>query len=44
MKYLILQIRFLSSRAQYLSEKWGNTPVVLAGDFNSTPQVPYSRK
>ncbi|KHN16588.1 Carbon catabolite repressor protein 4 like 3 [Glycine soja] len=32
------QIRFLLSRAQYLSEKWGNTPVVLAGDFNSTPQ------
>ncbi|XP_068471249.1 carbon catabolite repressor protein 4 homolog 3 isoform X2 [Phaseolus vulgaris] len=32
------QIRFLSSRAQYLSEKWGNIPVVLAGDFNSTPQ------
>ncbi|XP_047159568.1 carbon catabolite repressor protein 4 homolog 3-like isoform X2 [Vigna umbellata] len=32
------QIRFLSSRAHYLSEKWGNTPVVLAGDFNSTPQ------
>ncbi|TKY60911.1 Carbon catabolite repressor protein 4-like 3 [Spatholobus suberectus] len=32
------QIRFLSSRAQNLSEKWGNTPVVLAGDFNSTPQ------
>ncbi|CAJ1936923.1 unnamed protein product [Sphenostylis stenocarpa] len=32
------QIRFLSSRAQYLSKKWGNTPVVLAGDFNSTPQ------
>ncbi|XP_020208539.1 carbon catabolite repressor protein 4 homolog 3-like [Cajanus cajan] len=38
LKYLIFQIRFLSSRAQYLSEKWGNTPVVLAGDFNSTPQ------
>ncbi|KAK7320017.1 hypothetical protein RJT34_04746 [Clitoria ternatea] len=32
------QIRFLLSRAQYLSKKWGNTPVVLAGDFNSTPQ------
>ncbi|KAJ1437936.1 Endonuclease/exonuclease/phosphatase [Sesbania bispinosa] len=32
------QIRFLSSRAQTLSEKWGNAPVVLAGDFNSTPQ------
>ncbi|KAF7813799.1 carbon catabolite repressor protein 4-like protein 3-like [Senna tora] len=32
------QIRFLLSRAQALSEKWGNAPVVLAGDFNSTPQ------
>ncbi|XP_061344964.1 carbon catabolite repressor protein 4 homolog 3-like isoform X2 [Gastrolobium bilobum] len=32
------QIRFLLSRAQILSEKWGNTPVVLAGDFNSTPE------
>ncbi|XP_027340194.1 carbon catabolite repressor protein 4 homolog 3-like isoform X2 [Abrus precatorius] len=32
------QIRFLTSRAQTLSEKWGNTPVVLAGDFNRTPQ------
>ncbi|KAG2411030.1 Carbon catabolite repressor protein [Vigna angularis] len=34
----VFEIRFLSSRAHYLSEKWGNTPVVLAGDFNSTPQ------
>ncbi|CAI0470356.1 unnamed protein product [Linum tenue] len=33
------QIRFLSSRAQYLSEKWGNVPVILTGDFNSTPQL-----
>ncbi|XP_061344965.1 carbon catabolite repressor protein 4 homolog 3-like isoform X3 [Gastrolobium bilobum] len=33
------QIRFLLSRAQILSEKWGNTPVVLAGDFNSTPEL-----
>ncbi|KAJ7969651.1 carbon catabolite repressor protein 4-like 3 [Quillaja saponaria] len=32
------QIRFLLSRAKILSEKWGNAPVVLAGDFNSTPQ------
>ncbi|KAK4283707.1 hypothetical protein QN277_000632 [Acacia crassicarpa] len=32
------QIRSLLSRAQTLSEKWGNVPVVLAGDFNSTPQ------
>ncbi|KAK9277979.1 hypothetical protein L1049_027536 [Liquidambar formosana] len=31
-------IRFLSSRAHILSEKWGNVPVVLAGDFNFTPQ------
>ncbi|KAK7251593.1 hypothetical protein RIF29_34922 [Crotalaria pallida] len=32
------QIRFLLSRAQALSEKWVNAPIVLAGDFNSTPQ------
>ncbi|XP_012092978.1 carbon catabolite repressor protein 4 homolog 3 isoform X2 [Jatropha curcas] len=32
------QIRFLLSRAQILAEKWGNIPIVLAGDFNSTPQ------
>ncbi|XP_024929605.3 carbon catabolite repressor protein 4 homolog 3 isoform X3 [Ziziphus jujuba] len=32
------QIRSLFSRAQNLSEKWGNAPAVLAGDFNSTPQ------
>ncbi|CAN1157404.1 Carbon catabolite repressor protein 4 homolog 3 [Linum perenne] len=33
------QIRYLSSRAQTLSEKWGNIPVILTGDFNSTPQL-----
>ncbi|CAK9186623.1 unnamed protein product [Ilex paraguariensis] len=32
------QIRFFSSRAHSLSEKWGNVSVVLAGDYNSTPQ------
>ncbi|WCJ21995.1 CCR4-Not complex 3'-5'-exoribonuclease subunit Ccr4 [Euphorbia peplus] len=32
------QIRFLLSRAQTLVEKWGDIPVILAGDFNSTPQ------
>ncbi|XP_004301074.1 PREDICTED: carbon catabolite repressor protein 4 homolog 3 isoform X2 [Fragaria vesca subsp. vesca] len=32
------QIRFLLSRAHILSERWGNAPVVLCGDFNSTPQ------
>lgn len=34
----VAQIRLLSSRAQTLSEKWGNAPIVLAGDYNSTPQ------
>ncbi|KAI6675540.1 hypothetical protein NL676_003446 [Syzygium grande] len=32
------QIRHLSSRANSLSEKWGSIPVLLAGDFNTTPQ------
>lgn len=32
------QIRLLSSKAHALSKKWGNIPVVLAGDYNSTPQ------
>ncbi|WOG93764.1 hypothetical protein DCAR_0313051 [Daucus carota subsp. sativus] len=32
------QIRLLSSKAHDLSKKWGNIPVVLAGDYNSTPQ------
>ncbi|XP_021292153.1 carbon catabolite repressor protein 4 homolog 3 isoform X2 [Herrania umbratica] len=41
------QIRFLSTRAQMLSNRWGNVPVVLGGDFNSTPQLDiklYNRK
>lgn len=33
------QVRLLSSKAEILSKKWGNIPIVLAGDFNSTPQV-----
>ncbi|KAA8541180.1 hypothetical protein F0562_025213 [Nyssa sinensis] len=32
------QIRSFSSRAHMLSEKWGNVPVVLTGDYNMTPQ------
>ncbi|XP_021905661.1 carbon catabolite repressor protein 4 homolog 3 isoform X2 [Carica papaya] len=32
------QVRLLSSKAEILSKKWGNIPIVLAGDFNSTPQ------
>ncbi|KAL5074354.1 hypothetical protein RYX36_013338 [Vicia faba] len=34
-----MQIRLLASKAQILSKKWGNAPVILAGDFNSTPQL-----
>ncbi|XP_058227157.1 carbon catabolite repressor protein 4 homolog 3-like isoform X2 [Rhododendron vialii] len=32
------QIRTLSSKAHILSKKWGNVPVILAGDYNSSPQ------
>ncbi|XP_031493139.1 carbon catabolite repressor protein 4 homolog 3-like [Nymphaea colorata] len=32
------QIRMLLQKAHALSQKWGGVPVVLAGDFNSTPQ------
>ncbi|KAK6921134.1 Endonuclease/exonuclease/phosphatase [Dillenia turbinata] len=35
---IVETIRYLSSRAHRLSERWGNIPVVLTGDFNSTPQ------
>uniref|UniRef100_A0A0E0LA78 Endonuclease/exonuclease/phosphatase domain-containing protein n=1 Tax=Oryza punctata TaxID=4537 RepID=A0A0E0LA78_ORYPU len=31
------QIRMLLEKANVLAEKWGGIPVVLAGDFNSTP-------
>ncbi|CAN8269101.1 unnamed protein product [Cochlearia groenlandica] len=34
------QIRLLSSKAHLLSKKWGDIPIVLGGDFNSTPQSP----
>ncbi|KAJ4961076.1 hypothetical protein NE237_020986 [Protea cynaroides] len=34
----LAQVRLLLSRANFLSMKWGNVPVVIAGDFNSTPQ------
>ncbi|XP_042502965.1 LOW QUALITY PROTEIN: carbon catabolite repressor protein 4 homolog 3-like [Macadamia integrifolia] len=34
----LAQIRLLLSRANSLSGKWGNVPIVIAGDFNSTPQ------
>ncbi|XP_077230051.1 carbon catabolite repressor protein 4 homolog 3-like isoform X2 [Tasmannia lanceolata] len=32
------QIRLLLSKAHTLSKKWGSIPIVLVGDFNSTPQ------
>uniref|UniRef100_J3MD37 Endonuclease/exonuclease/phosphatase domain-containing protein n=1 Tax=Oryza brachyantha TaxID=4533 RepID=J3MD37_ORYBR len=31
------QIRMLLEKANVLAEKWGGIPIVLAGDFNSTP-------
>jgi len=31
------QIRLLLEKANALSEKWDKIPIVLAGDFNSTP-------
>ncbi|EFH59393.1 hypothetical protein ARALYDRAFT_898218 [Arabidopsis lyrata subsp. lyrata] len=34
------QIRSLCSKAHLLSKKWGDIPIVLCGDFNSTPQSP----
>lgn len=32
------QVLLLLSRADFLSKKWGSAPIVLAGDYNSTPQ------
>ncbi|KAJ4764013.1 DNAse I-like superfamily protein [Rhynchospora pubera] len=32
------QIRMLLERANFLSRKWGDIPIILAGDFNSTPR------
>jgi endonuclease/exonuclease/phosphatase family metal-dependent hydrolase len=29
----------LLEKANALAEKWGGIPIVLAGDFNSTPDV-----
>ncbi|CAA7053079.1 unnamed protein product [Microthlaspi erraticum] len=34
------QIRSLCSKAHLLSTKWGDIPIILGGDFNSTPQSP----
>ncbi|KAJ3699326.1 hypothetical protein LUZ61_003031 [Rhynchospora tenuis] len=32
------QIRMLLERANFLSKKWGDITIILAGDFNSTPR------
>lgn len=32
------QVRIFVEKAHELSKKWGNIPVILGGDFNSTPQ------
>ncbi|KAK8943471.1 hypothetical protein KSP40_PGU015259 [Platanthera guangdongensis] len=34
----VFEVRILLQQAHALSEKWGGLPVVLAGDFNSTPE------
>lgn len=43
LKYLRIfafaQVRILLEKARALSKKWDRAPVVIAGDFNSTPQV-----
>ncbi|KAM3267760.1 hypothetical protein P3S67_032178 [Capsicum chacoense] len=36
-----IKIRFLSSKAHILSEKWDHVPIVLAGDYTSTPHPIY---
>lgn len=40
--YMTMQIRLFLKKAHELSQEWGNIPVVLAGDFNSMPQVIHS--
>ncbi|KAK3008825.1 hypothetical protein RJ639_014399 [Escallonia herrerae] len=34
----VFEVHSLLSRAHILSEKWGNIPVLLGGDYNNTPQ------
>ena len=36
---VVCQVRILLEKAHAISQKWGNAPVALAGDFNSTPGV-----
>lgn len=36
-----LKVRHLLEQAYSLSQEWGGIPVVVAGDFNSVPQVLY---
>lgn len=38
----VKQIRVLLSRAHAISKLWDDAPLVLCGDFNSTPKVGYS--
>jgi hypothetical protein len=33
------QVRLFLEKAYKLSQEWGNIPVAIAGDLNSTPQV-----
>ncbi|XP_010471468.1 PREDICTED: carbon catabolite repressor protein 4 homolog 5 isoform X2 [Camelina sativa] len=34
----VLEVRLFLEKAYQLSQEWGNIPVVIAGDLNSTPQ------
>lgn len=35
----MMKMRLLLEKAQLLSQEWDNAPVVIAGDFNSMPEV-----
>jgi len=35
----VVQVRVLLERAQVVSKKWDNAPVVICGDFNCVPKV-----
>jgi hypothetical protein len=36
---MLLQVRTLLDRAYTVSKMWNDAPVILCGDFNSTPKV-----
>jgi hypothetical protein len=36
---MVLQVRTLLDKANALSKMWNDAPVIVCGDFNSTPKV-----